>query len=192
MASRRSIVWTLFFARVAVGIIAAVALFTLARWPWPAAIGLLLLPVIGFDIWWFRVRMRDGWGIRRPPEVTRERDGSLTFRQADDPSPGYEVMATRTLHEPIAQRRVIRVISLDVPDGLAVKRVEKAVARATNAATRALPGRGKVSARAAERDTPGPTSTLTVRLTIQGIGADESWGARAEAAFRDALMKRLS
>lgn len=79
-------------------------------------------------------------------------------------------------------------VVFDVPDGISEALLHKATKRGLAAAARALPGRGKVRASAARRDDPGPMSTVSIRLVVQGVGAEPVWAAAASEAFAAAFL----
>lgn len=82
-------------------------------------------------------------------------------------------------------------LAFDIPDDVPPDTLAKATKRGLAAASRALPGRGKVRAKAAARDEPGPTSLVRVRLHVQGIGADPTWAREAAEAFAKAFLAAL-
>lgn len=83
-------------------------------------------------------------------------------------------------------------LAFEVPDDVPPRTLEKATQRALDAATRALPGRGKVRATGAARDEPGPASLVSVTLFVQGIGATPEWAERASQAFGGAFLRELA
>lgn len=92
-----------------------------------------------------------------------------------------------TRSSPRYQARVV----FDVPDEVPPRLLQKATKRALSSARRALPGRGKVRASAAHRDDAGPRSTVSVRLAVQGIGAEPTWTRAASEAFAREFLAAL-
>ncbi|GEM_PF-6660444 len=127
----------------------------------------------------------------RPARVVFGKGGTFEFHPANEPQPSPALYATQGMHAEPPGSHVSRVLSFSVADGIPTKGLQRAVAKATRQATRALPGVGKVHAQAHERPAPGPTDRLVVRLQVEGAGADESWADAAETAFRSEIARRL-
>lgn len=87
--------------------------------------------------------------------------------------------------------RVGASLAFDIADEVPRGALHAATKKGLAAAKRALPGRGKVRAKAAGRDEPGPTSLVRVRLEVQGHGADEGWARAASEAFAAAFLRAL-
>lgn len=82
-------------------------------------------------------------------------------------------------------------LAFDIPDDVPPDALVRATKKALAAATDALPGRGKVRAKAATRDEPGPRSLVRVRLAVQSVTATPEWSRIAAEEFARAFLTAL-
>lgn len=118
------------------------------------------------------------------------RDG-FEWHPVGEPRIGVRHALVHLWWDPSRWPRVDVRLAFDVPDAVDPTSLERATRRGLRAATRALPGRGKVHARAAHRDDPGPTSLVRVRLAVRGMRVDPAWGRHAAEAFARAFSREL-
>lgn len=89
-------------------------------------------------------------------------------------------------------RHIVAQVDLEIPDGVPDALLRSATKRGLRAATHGLPGRGKVRARGALEDLPGPTSRVRIHLDIHGFGADREWAQGAAHGFGEAFAGLLA
>lgn len=118
-------------------------------------------------------------------------DGAFEWHPRGEPRTGIRHGLVHRWWDAERGARYDAHLAFDVPDDVAPDLLAKATKRALKAATRALPGRGKVRAKAAARDEPGPTSLVRVRLHVQGIGAERGWAREAAEAFAKSFLAAL-
>lgn len=157
----------------------------LAGWivavPWFAL--LVLLALLPLTRVFYRRTGPAVWVGLEKPRAEIARDGTFTWNPAGQPLPFTRGPAIHHWWDLSTAPRAQVALAFEVQDEIPSRRLAKATAKALRSATAALPGRGKVRAKAAWRDLPGPHARVGVRLEVRGIGADESWARAASEAF---------
>lgn len=138
-------------------------------------------------------RMMPTWDeeFPAPPHARVHRDGSFEWEPVGTPRIQVRHGIVHRWWDAERGGRFEASISFDIPDAVRAAELRSATRRALNAATRALPSRGKVRATGAARDEPGPTSLVRVRLRVQGIGARPEWALVAAEEFARAFLREL-
>lgn len=185
--------WGIRVLRVAIACGVLYALWVIAGslvpLPQPALwlLGVIIIAALLLDPLVTAARVRATAALK-PARVDRTADGAFEFHPANEPEPSLAVQATSGMHAEPAESHVTRTMRLALVVGSASARdISRAIARGTRAATRALPGRGKVQAHAEERPGSGSRASLVVHIRVSGPGASNEWADAAEEAFRREL-----
>ncbi|MEA3200188.1 MAG: hypothetical protein QOE90_1616 [Thermoplasmata archaeon] len=126
------------------------------------------------------------------PTIRREGNG-FVWQPANAPVP-YVYGGIGIHHawlDADAGKRVVARVELEIPDSVPPAVLRSATRDGLRGATRALPGRGKVRARGALEDVPGPTSLVRIHLDVRGPGADREWARAAAHGFGEAFARAL-
>jgi hypothetical protein len=159
----------------------------------PLVLGIALIAaILGlslFDPWVHGSLLQVTAPLRHEPVKVRP-NAEFEWEPVNEPGRMRAGLQHRRLFYDVPESKVTQQVSFEVGDS-AQPRIDRAVKRGLRAATRALPGSGKVRARGWERDRPGPTTFVRVRLEIQGPGADRAWMGAARDAFAAAFVDDL-
>lgn len=120
--------------------------------------------------------------------------GSFEWQPANAPTP-YVYGGIGIRHawlEPEAGRHVVARVDLDIPDAVPEALLKSATRQGLRAATRAIPGRGRIRARGALEDLPGPESRVRIHLDVEGPGASREWARAAANGFGEGFARSLA
>lgn len=129
------------------------------------------------------------------PEVGRARiapGGSFEWHPRGEPRIGVRHGLVHSWWDAERGPRAFASVGFEVPDAVPAPLLRAATAAGLTAARRALPGRGKVRAKAAARDKEGPMGIVRVRLEVRGVGADAAWARAAAEGFARAFLAHLA
>lgn len=170
---------------------------TLVPRPWLLAV-VIALATGALSLAWLRrafsQRVQPTWDEEFPdaPRARVTPGGEFTWEPRGTPRMGVRHGIVHRWWDVTHAPRVGVALAFEIPDELPRDLLLAATKRGLAAARRALPGRGKVRAKAAGRDEPGPTSFVRVRLEVQGHGADEDWARASAEAFARAFLRAVA
>lgn len=158
---------------------------------------LLVLVALRIVLW--RIRLR-AWRNYTPDAPAAQAGrlhlssrGASTWEPPASP-PRYPTAGDLVRHrwwDPDGAPRHYAHVAIEVPDAAVGRPLHRATRRALRAASRALPGRGRVRASAAVKDKEGPASLVRVRIEVQGVGAQPQWAEAAARAFAESLREEV-
>ena len=128
------------------------------------------------------------WGVgARRLEILGPGD-AYTFLPSSAGATGDSISQTAAMtraiwYEPEPHQHVAVQLDFDLHPAADAEVVDRALAKALHEATLALPGRGKLHARAHFAGGEGSHERVHVLLDVRGHGADESWAKRAAEVY---------